>query len=167
MSAPSMAVGLALEPLEIVNAATGEKVVLHADVSPEEAYHLAVNVKTMAAMLSAYARRCEELIASDMEERGATERLVDNVVYEYKPGSEWVCDDVKLVGALDQLAEEGVISAEERNAAIIWPPAPLPKVHNGKLNALLKRGARVEELVGPYRRQMPTAPKLAIKKVTA
>lgn len=153
-----------ISPLRITSLDTGESLDLTLDCPVEDAYHRLLNLRAFQKALALIGDAWETAIAADMQERGATERNVDGILYEYKPGQSWVVDPEGMIDALRDLVEAGEITDAEFGDIVTYPPTPAPSVHNGKLNGLLKRGARVAEAIGKHRQQVPTGAKLVVKR---
>lgn len=154
----------AVSPLRITSLETGESLDLTIDCPVEDAYHRLLNLRAFQKALALIGDAWELAIAADMQERGATERNVDGVLYRYAPGQEWVVDAEGMIVALRDLVEAGEITDAEFGDIVNYPDPPAPTVHNGRLNALLKRGSRVAEAINKHRRQVPTGAKLTVKR---
>ena len=153
----------ALPALRVTDLETGETLELSASCSTEDAYHNLLNLRAFQRAMAAIGDRWEAAIAADMAERGATERWVGNVLYSFKPGSEWVVDPDGMVEALRELVEAGDLPEAEFGRAVSYPPVAA-KINNTVLNQLGKLGTRVAEAIEAHRRRIETAPKLVAKR---
>ncbi len=144
----------------------GDQVVMvGGEVSVEQAYPTRMQVRVLQRFLADYAAWLESIIAADMEERGATERVVDGQTYEFKGEPQWVYDALALMQALTKLEGDGVITSDEYQDVVKCEPQPDKiTIHQGKLNSLCKRrGTPVSEVVNRYRTQLVRPPTLKVK----
>jgi len=132
--------------LALVDPSTGELIPIEVGVITvaEAAARLPLVQRTLRE-LRRFEQFLADTVAADMRARGATERRVDDLIYELKPEATWIVDDGgALFRALLEALGEKQITDNEFNEAV--QQLVTFKFDHRRLNVLARRVPAIDQL---------------------
>lgn len=160
---PAVQKGTAGWRLVIQNESTGQSFVADLgspapDVLPstEDAYRMLPVFRLIAQRARAFAQRLTDICVDDLTVRGASERLVGDMLYKVERESEWQVDAKILRDELLMLCRTGgELTLKEIDDALPEIVIATVKPNNTRLNSLeKKRGGIIAATIAKHRRKV-------------